>query len=203
MSNEARPPRPARPLSGDELADLHEQFDECDIDGDGRVDFTEFAKLLENLGSEVPPAKQRGHFDAVRPQRQDDRVDLVAGQHEIARDGGLPAAGRLEIDANRHAHRTDGRQRHAVLRDRVASLDIKLVDAAVSLAFDADDLVELRRVEIDGRRFDFRKGETIHTESSHKFTEASVRDLAAAAGWTVTAFEQGEEPSVALALLQV
>ena len=58
-------------------------------------------------------------------------------------------------------------------------------------------------VEIDGRRFDFRKGETIHTESSHKFTEASVRDLAAAAGWTVTAFEQGEEPSVALALLQV
>jgi len=65
MSNEARPPRPARPLSGDELADLHEQFDECDIDGDGRIDFTEFAQLLENLGSTVPSAKQRGHFDAI------------------------------------------------------------------------------------------------------------------------------------------
>ena len=57
-------------------------------------------------------------------------------------------------------------------------------------------------VEIDGRAIAFRKGETIHTENSRKFTEASVRDLAAASGWTVAAFEAGPEPSVALALLE-
>ena len=57
-------------------------------------------------------------------------------------------------------------------------------------------------VEIDGRVIAFRKGEAIHTESSRKFTEASVRDLAAASGWTVAAFEAGPEPSVALALLE-
>ena len=57
-------------------------------------------------------------------------------------------------------------------------------------------------VEIDGRRLLFRKGETIHTESSRKFTEASVRELAAASGWTVAALEVGPEPSVALALLE-
>ncbi|HYC75214.1 ergothioneine biosynthesis protein EgtB [Brevundimonas sp.] len=57
-------------------------------------------------------------------------------------------------------------------------------------------------VEIDGRVIAFRKGETIHTESSRKFTEASVRELAAASGWTIAAFEAGTEPSVALALLE-
>ncbi|HYG26680.1 MAG TPA: ergothioneine biosynthesis protein EgtB [Caulobacteraceae bacterium] len=57
-------------------------------------------------------------------------------------------------------------------------------------------------VEIEGRLLAFRKGETIHTESSHKFTEGSVRDLAAASGWTVAAFQAGPEPSVALALFE-
>ena len=57
-------------------------------------------------------------------------------------------------------------------------------------------------VEIDGRVIAFRQGETIHTENSRKFTEASVRELAAASGWKVAAFETGPEPSVALALLE-
>ena len=57
-------------------------------------------------------------------------------------------------------------------------------------------------VEIDDRLIAFRAGETIHTENSRKFTEASVRDLAAAAGWKVAAFEAGPAPSVALALLE-
>jgi dimethylhistidine N-methyltransferase len=57
-------------------------------------------------------------------------------------------------------------------------------------------------VEIDGRRIALRKGDVIHTESSRKFTEASVRDLASASGWKVAAFEAGPEPSVALALLE-
>jgi Ca2+-binding EF-hand superfamily protein len=67
MSNNKGTPPPfvRRPLSGDELADLTEQFDECDADGDGRIDFTEFSQLLEHLGSEVPPEKRRAGFDAI------------------------------------------------------------------------------------------------------------------------------------------
>ena len=57
-------------------------------------------------------------------------------------------------------------------------------------------------VLLDGRRIAFRHGETIHTESSRKYSEASVRELAEAAGWTVAAFETSPEPSVALALLE-
>ena len=57
-------------------------------------------------------------------------------------------------------------------------------------------------VEIDGRTIAFARGETIHTESSRKYSEASVRELAEAAGWRVTAFEVGPTPAVALALLE-
>ncbi|MBA3049473.1 L-histidine N(alpha)-methyltransferase, partial [Brevundimonas sp.] len=57
-------------------------------------------------------------------------------------------------------------------------------------------------VQLDGRPVAFRRGETIHTESSRKYSEASVRELAGAAGWTVSAFETGPAPSVALALLE-
>ena len=57
-------------------------------------------------------------------------------------------------------------------------------------------------VLLDGRRIAFRRGETIHTESSGKYTEDSVRDLAEASGWTVAGFEASPDPSVALALLE-
>lgn len=57
-------------------------------------------------------------------------------------------------------------------------------------------------VNLDGATIAFARGETIHTENSRKFTEAGVRDLARAAGWSVTAFETGDAPSVALALLE-
>jgi dimethylhistidine N-methyltransferase len=58
------------------------------------------------------------------------------------------------------------------------------------------------QVEIDGAVIAFREGETIHTENSRKFTEASVRELAKASGWRVAAFETGPDPSVALVLLE-
>ena len=47
----------------------------------------------------------------------------------------------------------------------------------------------------------FVAGETIHTESSRKFTERSVTAMAEAAGWQVVSFEQSPDPSVALVLL--
>lgn len=57
-------------------------------------------------------------------------------------------------------------------------------------------------VQLDGRRVAFARGETIHTESSRKYTESSVRELAGAAGWAVAGFEISPSPSVALALLE-
>ncbi|HEY0292478.1 MAG TPA: L-histidine N(alpha)-methyltransferase, partial [Hansschlegelia sp.] len=41
-------------------------------------------------------------------------------------------------------------------------------------------------VAIDHRRFDFAAGETIHTESSRKYSQADFRRLAEAAGWRVS-----------------
>jgi dimethylhistidine N-methyltransferase len=38
-------------------------------------------------------------------------------------------------------------------------------------------------VEVFGRRFSLRRGETIHTENSHKYTIAGFQELAASAGW--------------------
>jgi len=63
-----------RALSSDELADLDEQFDECDADGDQRIDFIEFSQLLENLGSEVPPERRQARFDEIDTDR-DGAVD--------------------------------------------------------------------------------------------------------------------------------
>jgi len=61
--------RKKRPLSGDELADIEEQFDECDADGDQRIDFTEFSQLLENLGADIPAAQRRSRFDEIDSDR--------------------------------------------------------------------------------------------------------------------------------------
>ena len=56
-------------------------------------------------------------------------------------------------------------------------------------------------VRIGEQSIAFAAGETIHTESSRKFTEASVASIARAAGWMLAGFEVSEQPSVALALL--
>jgi L-histidine Nalpha-methyltransferase len=40
-----------------------------------------------------------------------------------------------------------------------------------------------QRVTVAGRTFQFRKGETIHTENSYKYTAESFRALAEVAGW--------------------
>jgi hypothetical protein len=48
---------------------------------------------------------------------------------------------------------SDGHQLHAVFRDRIAAGYTKLVDAAVVLAFGADDLIDLRGINVSaGRR---------------------------------------------------
>ena len=59
-----------------------------------------------------------------------------------------------------------------------------------------------QRVRIGQEIVDFMAGETIHTESSRKYHEDSVRELAEAAGWTVALFQTGPAPSVAIAVLE-
>ena len=56
-------------------------------------------------------------------------------------------------------------------------------------------------VHIGGVTVPFAAGETIHTESSRKFTEASVTQMAEAAGWRVLSFDQSPDPAVAVVLL--
>ncbi len=56
-------------------------------------------------------------------------------------------------------------------------------------------------VHIGGQRFVFAAGETIHTESSRKFTESSVTEMAQVAGWRVIEFRVSPAPSVALVIL--
>lgn len=55
--------------------------------------------------------------------------------------------------------------------------------------------------QIDEHRFEFATRETIHTESSRKFNEASVADMAEASGWRMVRFYASPAPSVALALM--
>jgi len=57
-------------------------------------------------------------------------------------------------------------------------------------------------IKLGDRRIAFSEGETVHTESSRKFTEESLRRMVEAAGWKMARFRSGPAPSVALALLQ-
>src|SRR5450759_1791491 len=94
-------------------------------------------------------AMDGGHVDAVRPQRLDDWIHLIAGKNEISGDSRLATTGRLEVNCNRHAHWPDWAHLHSAFHDRIATRHVELIDAAVGLSFGANQLVELRSVEID------------------------------------------------------
>lgn len=55
---------------------------------------------------------------------------------------------------------------------------------------------------IHGRAFDFAEGETIHTESSYKYTRDSLRALAEASGWSLETVWTDPKGWFALALLE-
>ena len=57
-------------------------------------------------------------------------------------------------------------------------------------------------VRIGDQSFRFMSGETIHTESSRKFTPDTVEAMANESGWSVVRTDVSPEPSVALALLR-
>src|SRR5258708_39374214 len=97
-------------------------------------------------------AVDRRDIDAIRPQRLDHGIYFVASQNKITGDSGLAATGRLEVDGNSHAHRSHRSNLHSVFRNRIAPRHIELIDPAVGLSFDADKLVELRGIKVDGGR---------------------------------------------------
>jgi uncharacterized SAM-dependent methyltransferase len=65
-------------------------------------------------------------------------------------------------------------------------------------------LVALRDVDftIDGRRFVFGKGSSIHTENSHKYGQRGGRVLLLAGGWTPLADWSDEDGDFALVLAE-
>ncbi len=64
-------------------------------------------------------------------------------------------------------------------------------------------LVATRRqtIRIGMRDFTFAKGESLHTENSHKFTRAAIEQLAMATGWGVDAFWTDEKSHFAVSVL--
>lgn len=58
------------------------------------------------------------------------------------------------------------------------------------------------RVCVDGIAFDFRKGESLHTESSHKFDREQILSLTRDAGWKLIDMRVSTLPNVSLALLK-
>lgn len=90
---------------------------------------------------------------------------------------GVTAAFNLNLVAriNRELDGTipaDGLEHVALWNDNFARIEMHL-RALRDLAF-----------EVSGRRFFMQKGETIHTENSHKFTSRSATTLLLAGGWT-------------------
>jgi len=61
--------------------------------------------------------------------------------------------------------------------------------------------LQTQTVRLAERAFSFRRGETLHTENSHKFTVSSFTGLALAAGWRVKTVWISDEQPFALFLL--
>lgn len=57
-------------------------------------------------------------------------------------------------------------------------------------------------VNLDGHKFHFRAGETLHTENSRKFDREHIVALAEAGGWSLVEMRVSTAPYVALALLR-
>ncbi|WGM40404.1 L-histidine N(alpha)-methyltransferase [Caulobacter sp. NIBR1757] len=82
-----------------------------------------------------------------------------------------------------------GFEHRAIWNDASASIEMHLVAR------------HDQTVTMDGHRFHFAAGETIHTESSYKFDESRLKSLAYAGGWAIDQLWIALEQPFALALL--
>ncbi|WP_312813143.1 L-histidine N(alpha)-methyltransferase [Brevundimonas sp.] len=85
---------------------------------------------------------------------------------------------------------TDTFRHRAVWNDKEARIEMHL------------ESLKDQNIQLDGQKFLFQAGETLHTENSHKFDRARVQALAEASGWTLREMRISAAPYVALALLQ-
>src|SRR5450755_598674 len=89
------------------------------------------------------------YLDITRSQLADKRIDFVTRHQEIAGDGGFAVPGWLEADAIGTAERAA--YFHPAFHNGITSRHTELIDATVCGAFDADDRIELYRIQIDCR----------------------------------------------------
>jgi Ca2+-binding EF-hand superfamily protein len=59
----------ARPISSEAHAELREDFDEFDIDGDGRLEFDEFLEFMDGLGADMSNEECRIGFAEIDTDR--------------------------------------------------------------------------------------------------------------------------------------
>src|SRR5262249_35061936 len=89
------------------------------------------------LGQHV--AVDRRDLDPVRPQGLDHRVDLLANEHEVARDRSLAAAARLEVDSGGDTAWPWRNKRYSMLGNGIAPRYRKLENPAIRLTFAANN----------------------------------------------------------------
>jgi Ca2+-binding EF-hand superfamily protein len=58
------------------MADLHDAFEQCDMDGDGRIGIQEFADLLQNAGSLLNDSQRDSEFKRIDTDG-DGRIELA------------------------------------------------------------------------------------------------------------------------------
>src|SRR5580704_11307613 len=96
-------------------------------------------------------AVQRRDLDPAGAKCLDDWIDLARHHHKVAGDRSVAVPRRLKAYSGRNAERAGRRNSHAVHRHRIAAGDAELIDATVGLAFDADNLIELRSIKVNRR----------------------------------------------------
>ncbi len=73
--------------------------------------------------------------------------------------------------------------------EKLARIEMHLISTARQVA------------TVSGQAFSFEPGESIHTENSHKYTEDSIDEIAARAGWRLGAFLTNERREFAVCVL--
>ena len=125
-------------------------------------------------------------------------MDLVKDQQvlEAAYDDSQGVTGEFNLNLARRINRElDGNIPVEALR-HIAPWNDDF--ARIEMRLEAIDDIEF---EVAGERFSMRRGETIHTENSHKFTRRSANTLLLAGGWTPQArwTDSGDRFSLILA----
>jgi dimethylhistidine N-methyltransferase len=155
----------------------------------GNMEPHEAISFLRNVGRTLKPA---GKILVGIDLQKDPRV-LVAAYNDAA---GVTAAFNLnvlerirqefgaQIDLDRFGHR-------AIYNAEEGRVEMHLVSLGEQI------------LSIGGRRFGFRRGETIHTESSYKYTLEGFSRLARASGYSVARVWSDERRYFAIILLEV